>query len=78
MAAQSDSSISKDVMLGILKQLGYVTRSCDLAEMNLFAEAWSLLENQDWVTLGNLTTFLIAIEKLHLNHKPSREYSRCR
>ena len=35
-----------------------------MAEQKLFGEAWALLSKSNWVTLGNLITFLVAVDKI--------------
>ena len=46
--------------------MGYLTKAFDHSEQNLFEEAWLLLAHQNWVTLQNLTTLLIAIDKIYI------------
>ena len=56
-------------MREMMQRLGYLTREFDCSEESLFKEAWSLLALDDAkeITLGNLVTFLIAIDKMIVN-----------
>ena len=64
MPAQKQASFSREVMKQTLQQLGYLTYGFDAAEQKLFGEAWALLSKSNWVTLGNLITFLVAVDKI--------------
>ena len=48
--------------------MGYLTKNFDESEQNLFIEAWSLISHNHWVTLQNLTSLLVAIDKIFIKH----------
>lgn len=56
-------------MVAILQQMGYLTKAFDQAEKSLFDDAWSLIARDDWVSLKNLTTLLVAVEKIYIAEK---------
>ena len=60
-------------MLSLLQDLGYITKNFEEAEHDLFIEAWSLIAQNNHIsgekcmaTLANLTTLLIAIDKIYI------------
>ena len=69
LIAKKPAFISKEVMVSILQQMGYLTKVFDHMEQNLFAEVWQLLAHKNWVTLQNLTTLLTAIDKIYIKEK---------
>ena len=42
----------------------------DSAEQSLFEEAWSLIAVNGWVTLQNLSVFLVALDKILIESPP--------
>ena len=60
-------------MLSLLQYLGYVTKNFEEAERALFIEAWSLIvknnhlnDDRCMTSLANLTTLLVAIDKIYI------------
>lgn len=60
-------------MLSLLQYLGYVTKNFEEAERALFIEAWSLIvqnnhlnDDRCMTSLSNLTTLLVAIDKIYI------------
>ena len=60
-------------MFSLLQYLGYITKNFEEAECDLFTEAWSLIvynnhgSGDKCVTnLANLTTLLVAIDKIYI------------
>ena len=59
--------MTKETMLSILQQLGYLTQQFDRTENIPFEEAWQTLSYMERVTLKNLSTFLVAIDKIYIS-----------
>ena len=62
--------LSKDIAIELLKNLGYLTAGFDGAEQAKFDELWSILALKDSteISLENLVTFLIGIDKIYIEH----------